>query len=142
MPALATAAAVILAFGLGQVSSGGGDGPASPEELSRTGLTGSTMATASGATSRSGLQMVRLIYVPERPEVGQVTVAGSFNGWDNMSIPLSKEGSVWTTILTLPPGSYEYMFVVDGEQWVTDPLATKTRDDGFGGRNAVLDLEV
>jgi hypothetical protein len=31
------------------------------------------------------------------------------------------------------------MFVVDG-RWVTDPGAPATIDDGYGGRNAVLDL--
>jgi hypothetical protein len=32
--------------------------------------------------------------------------------------------------------------VVDGQQWVTDPLARATRDDGYGGANAILDLTI
>jgi hypothetical protein len=33
------------------------------------------------------------------------------------------------------------MFVVDGKQWVTDPLAADENFDGFGAKNAVLDVE-
>jgi hypothetical protein len=39
--------------------------------------------------------------------------------------------------VTLPPGMYEYMFVVDGK-WITDPAADERRDDGFGRQNALL----
>ena len=48
----------------------------------------------------------------------------------------------WVATLLLPPDSYEYMFVVDNDTWVSDPLALTTRDDGFGSRNAVLDLSI
>ena len=32
------------------------------------------------------------------------------------------------------------MFVVDGTQWIADPFAAEQQDDGFGSRNAVLDV--
>ena len=32
------------------------------------------------------------------------------------------------------------MFVVDGQQWIADPFAAEQSDDGFGSRNAVLDV--
>jgi len=38
----------------------------------------------------------------------------------------------------LPPGNYEYVFVVDGERWVADPRAARYRPDGFGNNNAML----
>ena len=31
-------------------------------------------------------------------------------------------------------------FVIDGEQWIGDPFAAEQSDDGFGSRNAVLDV--
>ena len=71
-----------------------------------------------------------------------MTVAGSFNNWNPDNTPLLRQNGAWSTILVLPPGSYEYMFVEDGERWVTDPLAVQTRDDGFGGANAVIDVEL
>jgi hypothetical protein len=86
------------------------------------------------------LRLVRLIYVPPDENVERVTVAGTFNGWDPESTEMQKEGGAWVLQLVLPPQTYEYMFVEDGTQWVTDPLALQTRDDGFGQKNAVLDL--
>ncbi len=55
---------------------------------------------------------------------------------------MRREGGAWVIQLMLPPQTYEYMFVENGQEWVTDPLATQTRDDGFGRRNAVLDLTI
>ena len=43
----------------------------------------------------------------------------------------------WAKELTLPPGRYEYRFVVDG-QWVDDPAAKETLPNPFAGFNAVL----
>lgn len=75
------------------------------------------------------------------PEARQVAVAGDFNGWRPEATPLRRgEGGVWTVEVPLAPGRrYEYLFVVDGE-WVGDPAAPATADDGFGGANAVLSL--
>lgn len=89
-----------------------------------------------------GYQYVRFAYVPSSPDVKRVTVVGNFNKWNPDDTPLQRQNGAWSTILVLPPGSYEYMFVEDGEHWVTDPLAVQTRDDGFGGTNAVIDVEL
>lgn len=91
--------------------------------------------------SGTGLRYVRLVYVPAHAGVQEVTVAGSFNDWKPNSTPMQRQNGTWSTILVLSPGTYEYMFVEDGDRWVTDPLAIETRDDGFGGMNAVLDVE-
>jgi len=50
------------------------------------------------------------------------------------------DGGVWTTTIRLKPGRYQYMFVIDGKQWLADPLATEDAGDGFGSNNAVLDV--
>ncbi|HPF70537.1 MAG TPA: glycoside hydrolase family 13 [Candidatus Krumholzibacteria bacterium] len=84
---------------------------------------------------------VRLVYAPGDDRVRQVNVAGDFNGWDAAATPMSREDGVWTAWLALPADDYEYQFVENGgERWLPDPLAARTRDDGFGGRNAVLEL--
>lgn len=46
----------------------------------------------------------------------------------------------WAKKLTLPPGRYEYRFVVDG-QWMDDPAAKETVLNPFGGGNAVVVVE-
>jgi 1,4-alpha-glucan branching enzyme len=73
------------------------------------------------------------------PQAKQVSVAGDFNKWRTDALPMSRQdGGVWTIDLTLKPGVYTYMFVVDGKAWVTDPDAETYQDDGFGNKNAVM----
>ena len=43
----------------------------------------------------------------------------------------------WLKETVLPPGTYEYCLVVDG-QWMPDPLAGETVPNPFGGRNSIL----
>ena len=68
-------------------------------------------------------------------------VAGTFNGWDPAQTQLVRgHGDVFFVIVEVPRGRHEYMFVVDGRQWIADPAATLTRPDDFGYRNGVLDV--
>lgn len=69
-----------------------------------------------------------------------VAVAGDFNRWQPQDASLRDDDGdgVFVGTLRLLPGTYAYMFVVDGERWVSDPYATNVRDDGFGHQNAVL----
>ena len=83
--------------------------------------------------------MVRLVVL--QPDARSVHAVGDFNGWDPARTSLQQVSSgVWTVTLPLTPGRYEYMFVVDGQRWVSDPAAVEQADDGFGARNAVLDV--
>ena len=45
---------------------------------------------------------------------------------------------MWSAVVVLPAGAHEYMFVVDGERWIADPLAGRYVSDGFGRQNALL----
>lgn len=79
----------------------------------------------------------------QAPRAQQVHLVGSFNGWDTLAHPMAGPGpqGIWTLRLALPHGRYRYMFLVDGERWVTDPAAEASEDDGFGHRNAILLIE-
>jgi chromosome partitioning protein len=71
-----------------------------------------------------------------------VRVAGDFNGWvpdKGVRSLIESEGEtrVWTKILQLPPGTYEYRYVVDGE-WREDPSNPEVKTSSIGGRNSVL----
>ena len=71
-----------------------------------------------------------------------VAIAGDFNGWNpqaNLLEDLEGDGS-WTGTLKLEPGRYEYMFVMDGEKWFPDPNALRYVKDGFGNKNAILEI--
>jgi 1,4-alpha-glucan branching enzyme len=87
---------------------------------------------------------------PEKPKVGRVSfelvkphakhvcVAGSFNDWKPEKAPLVPLGDGrWVGDLTVKPGRYEYLFVVDGE-WLPDPNAKESVQNPFGGRNSIL----
>ncbi len=50
---------------------------------------------------------------------------------------ISLGGGRWLKETVLPPGTYEYCLVVDGE-WMPDPLAKETVPNPFGGRNSIL----
>ena len=71
-----------------------------------------------------------------------VAIAGDFNDWNPQSNILedSEGDGIWTGTLKLEPGRYEYMFVLDGEKWFPDPNALRYVKDGFGNRNAILEI--
>ena len=142
-----TAATAALAFVAGWWIAGPSspplDMPANDHAQSGAVSTGVVPASAGQySVGGNGYRYIRLAYVSDNPSIRQVQVAGSFNSWDPSTTPMRRQDGVWSTILVLPPGSYEYMFVVDGAQWLTDPLAVQTRDDGFGGANAVLEVDI
>jgi hypothetical protein len=127
---LASAAAVVCLFVL---ASGGIFRSLTPRPA--VGPAGA-VATAGG---NGPVILVRLVVV--QPDASTVDVAGDFNGWDPGRTPLEPaSGGAWTVTLPLEPGRYEYMFVVNGKEWVADPLAVEQNDDGFGSQNAVLDV--
>ncbi len=72
-----------------------------------------------------------------KPGAKEVALAGTFNGWDLKRTPMRKEADGWRTTLWLPPGRYEYKFVVDG-QWMSDPREQDSAPNSFGGTNSVL----
>jgi 1,4-alpha-glucan branching enzyme len=56
------------------------------------------------------------------PKAKAVFVAGTFNDWKPDAAPMHNHlpKGKWTVTLPLPPGRYEFKFVVDG-QWCCDP---------------------
>ena len=77
-------------------------------------------------------------FVLDNPNAQSVALAGTFNDWDLKRTPLRKEtNGGWKTTLWLPPGRYEYRFVVDG-QWLSDPNAKESAPNQFGSTNSVV----
>jgi chromosome partitioning protein len=76
------------------------------------------------------------------PSASDVRIAGDFNGWvpdKGVRSLIESEGQtrVWTKILHLPPGTYEYRYVVDGE-WREDPENPEIVFNSVGGRNSIM----
>ena len=72
------------------------------------------------------------------PTATAVGIAGTFNDWRPEATPMVDMGQGrWLKELVLPAGTYEYLFVADG-QWLADPLAQATAPNPFGGVNSVV----
>lgn len=77
-------------------------------------------------------------FVLRAETASRVEVAGDFNGWVPEPLVRRPDG-FFEVVVPLQPGRYEYAFRVDG-RWGPDPAARRYVDDGFGGRNSVLEL--
>jgi len=82
------------------------------------------------------------VYVQFMVEAGaaeSVHLAGDFSDWQpTISLDDSDGDGIWSGRVPLEPGVHEYMFVIDGSEWVPDPNADGSRDDGFGRQNSLL----
>lgn len=73
---------------------------------------------------------------------GDVRIAGDFNGWvpdRGVRSLIASEGQtrVWTKVLSLEPGTYQYRYVVDGE-WREDPANPQSAPGPTGQPNSIL----
>lgn len=101
-------------------------------------------ATADEASEDDALpHEVPIRFVLPTSGAHSVTVAGDFNDWrvDKTKLIDPEGDGVFVGTVYLSPGTYSYMFVVDGKRWVTDPYASNFRNDGFGQKNAVLRID-
>ena len=73
------------------------------------------------------------------PRASRVALVGSFNEWNPVATPLSRDKATgkWVVSLRLPPGRHVYAFVVDGDV-TADPAAPRAADDDFGSTNSVV----
>lgn len=113
-------------------------GPAAP--TASVGESETPTRTATASESGSATVWTRFVFTSSEAE--SVAVAGDFSQWE--PIPLTprrvRGQTLWTGLVPVERGEHEYQFVIDGTKWVTDPLAPVKRDDGFGAKNAVLEL--
>lgn len=89
-------------------------------------------------SSESSRVLLRFVYIDD--EANSVSVAGDFNNWKPTELTKQTVNgkTVWTALVSMKHGEHDYMFVKNGEKWITDPLAPVQRDDGFGNKNAVI----
>ena len=70
-----------------------------------------------------------------------VFVAGSFNEWNETSLPMAAVKGGYAIDLELNPGLYEYKFLVDGV-WTLDPDPDRDwTQNAFGTLNSLLRVE-
>jgi 1,4-alpha-glucan branching enzyme len=77
---------------------------------------------------------VRFSIKPEN-SAKKVLLVGDFNGWTPVDMKKQKDGQ-FVALLTLPAGTYEYKFIVDG-QWRVDPDNSAWALNPYGTLNSV-----
>lgn len=78
-------------------------------------------------------------FVVDAPAAETVHLVGDFTEWrPTVELEDADGDGVWSGRVPLRPGVHEYMFVIDGADWVTDPNAASYQDDGFGQQNAIV----
>ncbi|MEI7981206.1 MAG: hypothetical protein WCI71_06105, partial [Bacteroidota bacterium] len=70
----------------------------------------------------------------------EVSVTGSFNGWNKEGYMMHLKDHQWVFPIRLKPGKYTYKFVVDGK-WITDPGNDLWEENEYGTGNSVFWME-
>lgn len=80
----------------------------------------------------------RVTFSLAAPGVKDVCLAGSFNNWNINSHHMKHNGDgLWTKTVIIPPGKYEYKYLVGGEWW-HDPLNENVAYNEHGTLNSVI----
>jgi hypothetical protein len=114
--------------------------PNSTKRVTRNGSlkkSGSQNGSKSGAGSPAAV-LKKVEFTLESPSANSVKLAGYFTDWERSPVEMmhSADG-VWFTVVPLPPGSYSYRFIVDGE-WCDDPRPLQRVRNPFGTENAII----
>jgi len=87
-----------------------------------------------------GPRLVAVTFEVYAPAVKKIEMVGSFSEWKEGGFAFKGPDAVgyWGCRLTLPPGRYEYLFLVDGDRLIMGQDDGSHRPDGFGYKNNVL----
>ncbi|MDX2034786.1 MAG: S8 family serine peptidase [Blastocatellia bacterium] len=83
-----------------------------------------------------------LVFRFHHDQARSVSLAGDFNQWRPDASSFHKQSNgIWRAqIKMLPPGQYQYKFVIDEERWIDDPGNGMKSPDGHGGFNSILQI--
>jgi 1,4-alpha-glucan branching enzyme len=98
------------------------------------------VAAEKQAPSPRAPQTVKVTFALLEPHAKRVALCGGFNAWSPDATPMNRQNDgLWETSFALPPGRYEYKFVVDGH-WIPDPLAHENFWNQHGTLNSVVEV--
>jgi len=72
----------------------------------------------------------------EMRSASSAAVSGSFTDWN--PIAMEHKGNTFSIELLVPPGTYQYGFLINGTRWYLPDNVNGVVDDGFGRKNATL----
>jgi len=95
----------------------------------------------SSKTSAAPPAKREVAFVLSSPEAEEVYLCGEFNHWAPRSLPMIRHGDDhwWEKRLVLPPGRYEYKFIVNGV-WIHNPDAPENVPNAYGSLNSVMEV--
>jgi len=83
----------------------------------------------------------RIIFSLEAPHAKEVILMADFNNWDKKTHPMKQDkNGFWDKIVIIPPGRYEYKFLVD-EEWWHDPKNQEVCYNKHGTLNSVITVD-
>lgn len=83
----------------------------------------------------------RIVFVLEAPYAKEVILMADFNNWNRNVHPMKQNKSgLWDKIVVVPPGRYEYKFLVDNEWW-HDPENQEVCYNKYGTLNSVITIQ-
>ncbi len=90
--------------------------------------------------TRQGIKRRKVTFSLENTEADEVFLIGDFNKWNPKSHPMkSDENGAWVRNVIIPPGEYEYKFIIDG-QWKEDPQNEQLSLNCFGTYNNIINV--
>jgi hypothetical protein len=80
-------------------------------------------------------------FVLFEPAADQVELAGSFTGWQRVSMTRAGTSGYWEVNLQVPSGEHRFAYILDGKRQMADPTLPASEKDDFGGQNSILNVE-
>lgn len=91
---------------------------------------------------RSTCQLTFELPLDAAQGANQIQVLGDFNNWNPAEATAMKKGkNAYTAQVSVEAGaSYQFKYLVDGQQWINDNQADRYVAGPFGAENSVLDI--
>ncbi|MBU0698022.1 MAG: glycogen-binding domain-containing protein [Pseudomonadota bacterium] len=90
--------------------------------------------------AKESIKRRKVTFSLEAAGAHEVILVGDFNNWNPKTHPMKRdENGVWNKAVMLPPGKYEYKFLVDGH-WKEDPKNEQICPNRFGTYNNIIHL--
>jgi len=111
--------------------------PAAPAAKTKLPAPKKAAAAPETATEPKTVKRRKVAFTIQVPNAHEAAVAGTFNDWQPQPLKAAKSPGSFSLTVLLPPGDYEYRFVIDG-QWCNDATCPETVPNPFGEPNSLL----
>jgi len=90
----------------------------------------------------SGYTHSGYLFIYKDPKAKEVKIAGDFNNWipDKDVLSERDEDGTWKKMISIPPGTYQYKFYIDGE-WKEDPNNPNMVMNRYGSYNSLIVID-